>query len=441
MIQIPELLLKIFFSMLPGFLFTGLCLNREILTAGREPFPVPQLSSGIHLCYNVPRRRTVCKIHSEMRHSIMKILILSCNTGEGHNSAGKALAEYARLQGDEAEFMDIMMLGGKRVSHFVGGGYVSVVKHAPALFSLLYKIGGLVSSSRHKSPVYYANALLAGRLKRCLDGNDFDVIVTPHLFPAETLTYMKRKKMLRQKVVAVETDYTCIPFWEETECDYYILPHPSLIGEFAGKGIPEEKLKPFGIPVRPAFSKPGKKAEARKICRIPEDASVYLIMSGSMGFGKVNLFVARLLRRLGPNEYIIVICGSNQKLRKVLHTAFGRHPQVRILGYTEHISAYMDACDVIFTKPGGLTSTEAAVKGIPIVHTRPIPGCETKNLEFFTERGLSVTAPKMGGQIDAGQALLHDRARREEMCAKQRQVIPRNAAAEIWRLLRELSEE
>ena len=101
----------------------------------------------------------------------------------------------------------------------------------------------------------------------------------------------------------------------------------------------------------------------------------------------------------------------------------------------------MDACDVIFTKPGGLTSTEAAVKGIPIVHTRPIPGCETKNLEFFTERGLSVTAPKMGGQIDAGQELLHDRARREEMCAKQRQVIPRNAAAEIWRLLRELSEE
>ena len=67
----------------------------------------------------------------------MKILILSCNTGEGHNSAGKALAEYARLQGDEAEFMDIMMLGGKRVSRFVGGGYVSVVKHAPALFSLL----------------------------------------------------------------------------------------------------------------------------------------------------------------------------------------------------------------------------------------------------------------------------------------------------------------
>ena len=99
----------------------------------------------------------------------MKILILSCNTGEGHNSAGKALAEYARFHGDSAEFMDIMMLGGKRISRFVGGGYVSVVKYAPGFFSFLYKLGGLVSSSRHKSPVYYANALLAGRLKRYLE--------------------------------------------------------------------------------------------------------------------------------------------------------------------------------------------------------------------------------------------------------------------------------
>ena len=31
----------------------------------------------------------------------MKILILSCNTGEGHNSAGKAVMEAALLRGHE----------------------------------------------------------------------------------------------------------------------------------------------------------------------------------------------------------------------------------------------------------------------------------------------------------------------------------------------------
>ena len=371
----------------------------------------------------------------------MKILILSCNTGEGHNSAGKALMEYARSQGDEAELVDIMSLAGERISRLVGGGYVSVVKHTPAFFSLLYRIGVLVSSSRRKSPVYYANTLLAGRLKKYLDKNPCDVIVTPHLFPAETITYMKKKKMLAQKVVAIGTDYTCIPFWEETDCDYYVIPHASLAGEFTEKGIPGEKLLPYGIPVKPAFSKPGKKSAARSICRIPEDAKVYLIMSGSMGFGKVNLLVAQLLTKLASDEYIIVICGNNQRLRKIMHTAFGRHPQIRILGYTEHISAYMDACDVIFTKPGGLTSTEAAVKGIPIIHTKPIPGCEEKNLAFFTEHGMSVTGRSLNELIRCGQSLLHDRKRQDEMRRKQRETLPEDAAANIWRFLRKLSGE
>ena len=164
-------------------------------------------------------------------------------------------------------------------------------------------------------------------------------------------------------------------------------------------------------------------------------------MSGSMGFGKVNLLVAQLLTKLASDEYIIVICGNNRRLRKIMHTAFGRHPQIRILGYTEHISAYMDACDVIFTKPGGLTSTEAAVKGIPIIHTKPIPGCEEKNLAFFTEHGMSVTGRSLNELIRCGQSLLHDRKRQDEMRRKQRETLPEDAAANIWRFLRKLSGE
>ena len=65
----------------------------------------------------------------------MKILILSCNTGEGHNSAGKAVMEAALLRGHEVEFMDLMLLGGKTVSHMVGGAYISIVSLLPALQS------------------------------------------------------------------------------------------------------------------------------------------------------------------------------------------------------------------------------------------------------------------------------------------------------------------
>lgn len=365
----------------------------------------------------------------------MKVLILSCNTGEGHNYAGKALLECIRQKGDEADLLDIMLLAGKRVSHYVGDGYVSVVRHAPHFFHFLYKLGGLVSSSKRKSPVYYANALLAKPLKKYLDQHEYDIIVTPHLFAAETLTYMKQKKMLKQKFIAVETDYTCIPFWEETNCDYYVIPHRELKDEFISKGIPAYKLKAYGIPVRAAFSNPGDKRIAREICHIPQEAPVYLVMSGSMGFGKIQIFVAELLRRISTAEYLIIICGKNHRLYTILKKCYGRRTNVKIVEYTEHVSAYMDACDVLFTKPGGLTSTEAAVKGIPIVHTSPIPGCETSNMEFFNTHGLSVTSDNMYGQINAGLELQHDKQRQEAMLHSQRCTISKDAAARIYRLL------
>ena len=239
--------------------------------------------------------------------------------------------------------------------------------------------------------------------------------------------------------MAVETDYTCIPFWEETDCDYYIIPHYELIDEFTAKGIPRERLKPYGIPVRPAFSDQSDRQKARVRCRIPKHAQVYLIMSGSMGFGKIQLFVAELLRTRKPGEYVVVICGNNRRLQKILLAEFGKQEGVQILGYTEKIADFMAAADVLFTKPGGLTTTEAAVKGIPIVHTRPIPGCETKNLAFYTERGLSLTSQKLHGQILAGRKLMSNDELRHSMCTAQHTVIPSNAAEKTYRLLCQLS--
>ena len=90
----------------------------------------------------------------------MKVLILSCNTGEGHNSAGKAIKEYIESHGDQAEFIDLMMLSGKKTSNAVGGLYVNVVKHCPHLFGLVYRLGRLISSAKRKSPVYFACARL-----------------------------------------------------------------------------------------------------------------------------------------------------------------------------------------------------------------------------------------------------------------------------------------
>lgn len=369
----------------------------------------------------------------------MNILILSCNTGEGHNAAGHAVEDAALVRGHNVTFMDAMMLKGRRTSNIVGGAYVGIVKHMPILFGLIYKLGGLISNKYFKSPVYWANSYMAKHFKEYLEENNFDIIVTPHLYPAETLTYMKHHNMLNVKTVAIGTDYTCIPFWEETDCDYYVIPHRKLVDEYKKRGVSSHKLLPYGIPVRASFSHKLSRSEARKKCRLPEDTPVFLVMNGSMGFGKLVIFAEIFAKQCSNGEHIVIICGNNKKIHRILSRQFKDNSRVHIIGFTKHVSTYMDACDVIFTKPGGLTSTEALVKNIPIVHTAPIPGCETKNRDFFKSLGLSLTSKHILSQIKLGMSLVNDTALRNKLIENQMKESCGNAAEKIIELLEEIS--
>lgn len=180
----------------------------------------------------------------------MKVLILSSATGGGHNAAGAAVQEALLDAGHEAVMMDMFLLASARTARFVGQCYVRTARGIPRVFGMLYRFAGFISSSRRKSPIYYANGLMAKKLHAYLTEQHYDAIVMPHLFPAETITYMKRHGMTLPLTVAVATDYTCIPFFEETECDYYIIPHEELTEEYTRRKVPAGKLLPYGIPVK-----------------------------------------------------------------------------------------------------------------------------------------------------------------------------------------------
>lgn len=370
----------------------------------------------------------------------MRVLILSCKTGGGHDAAGRAIAKELQEMGEEAFLFDYLTLAGQKVSDRVGGSYVELVKRVPHVFGLLYRLGAIVSRLMRKSPIYFANHFMASYLERYLQENQFDAIVMPHLFPAETITYMKRKKMPLPLTVAVATDYTCIPFWGETECDYYVIPSERHRKSFTRGFIRAEQLLPFGIPVDPAFSHPKSKEEARKELGIRQDASVYLVVGGSMGAGQMKKFVKFLMRMKREEDEVIVICGSNRRNQKELGHRYKETEHISILGRTDHMPDYLQAVDVIFTKPGGLTSTEAAAAELPMVHTSPIPGCETVNRKYFGKLGMSVTGLESLSQAAAGVRLMEHPKQREQMQEQQRKHIPKDAAYQICRFLKEKTE-
>ena len=366
----------------------------------------------------------------------MKVLILSCNTGGGHNAAARAVAEAVRAHGDFAEILDYLCLAGNGVSRLVGDGYVEVVKKAPKAFGIAYHLGMAVSRCMRKSPVYYANARMAGDLSEYLKEHQVDAIVMPHLYPAETLTYMKRKGMHLPLTVAVMTDYTCIPFWEETDCDYYVVPHKKLCTQIVKRGIPKEKLKVFGIPVSPKCKEERTKEQARFELQMEQEKKYILIAAGSMGTKALFRMAELLVYMQNDEERLILICGNNQSLYKKLCRKYENRKTVRIVGYTDQMPLYLKACDVIFTKPGGLTSTEAAVCGIPIVHIKPIPGCETENRKFFRKLGMSISGKTVLGQAVNGIRLLNDQTKAQNMILAQKREINPDASEELYYFLK-----
>ena len=122
----------------------------------------------------------------------MKALILSTNTGGGHNTAGKAVLEALRERRIETRMRDILLFSGKKKSKVVCDTYVNITTKAPALFGLAYRAGEFISTDKFKSVIYYANKSAARRLSAYIEKNGFDAILMPHLFPAETITAIRK---------------------------------------------------------------------------------------------------------------------------------------------------------------------------------------------------------------------------------------------------------
>ncbi|MDE7222455.1 MAG: glycosyl transferase, partial [Acetatifactor sp.] len=199
----------------------------------------------------------------------------------------------------------------------------------------------------------------------------------------------------------------------------------------AQKGIPREKLIPTGIPVSDRFRHLPPRETARQALGMDTAGRCILIMTGSMGYGRIEGLVEALVQRMDSRDGIYILGGSNEKMKVRLRKAYREDERIRVLDYTDRTAEYLAASDMLFTKPGGLTSTEAAVAGIPLAHTRPIPGCEDCNQAFYNEHGISISAQSEERLVELAMELLAHPADCSDMVQRQKQVINGGAAEAI----------
>lgn len=367
----------------------------------------------------------------------MDALILSCSTGGGHNAAGKAIGEELQKRGHDVKTWDPYELVSSNLANRIGNVYIKIAQRVPWLFGIMYFLGEIYRKLPFRSPVYFVNRRIAKLLKSYLEQHPVDVIIMPHLFPAEVITYMKDHGMKVPMTLFIATDYACIPFTEETNCDYYAIPGKELMGEFVNKGIPENKLLPVGIPVSTKFIEDISREEAKRQLGLSAQKHYILVSGGSMGAGRLEQAIGIICNYMEKRKdtECIVICGNNSHLyEKLSKKKLGR---LHVLKSTQKMHLYMKASDVFLSKPGGLSSTEAAAAGSFLIHFSPIPGCELANRKFFECHHMCIAVRNMKRQLIPALQSAYRQQAAARMNMAQKKYVNGHACQEICDWLEE----
>lgn len=359
----------------------------------------------------------------------MKILVLSCSTGEGHNSAAKAVMEALDAKNIESELIDPIFFKSEKMMRRVSSVYNNIISKTPALFGFIYRIGGIYESLHLKSPVAWANSKYAEKLSEYIKLREFDAVICTQLFAMQAMVAAKQKYGVNLPVYCVLTDYTVIPFYKDAKgLNLHFVPTDSVKAELIQKGFPDECVMTTGIPTSPKFNLNLTKSEAKKLLSIPENKKVVSILSGGAGCGKIIKICRRMNKRLDESHLICVFSGKNEKLKNKLEREFGNIGKVKIIAFTPDVNIYIKASDVVLSKPGGLSSTEIAAARRPLVHLKAIPGCESYNIKHFTSNGLSLPGKSVRAAVTQTERLLSDTRLAEDIEKAQERLIPNNSA-------------
>lgn len=353
----------------------------------------------------------------------MKILIISCSTGGGHNACAKYILEELKNNNIEAEFKDFYDIVNKKAKKLSEKLYLSTLNGNGKIFKVVYKLGELYSKTKLKSPVYSVNKLHKKKLYNYIIQNKIDLVITTHIFPALTLTAIKKVPFL-----LVATDYTACPFMEEANPNYYVIQN-GIEKDFINKGIDEKKLLKTGIPVSSNFIKNAK--NIRYNLNIDKEKTI-LIMLGSMGFGNINKIVNNLLEI--DNTKIIIVTGSNKELYNKLKKI--KNKKLITLGYVHNMNDLIYSSDIVVSKPGGLSSTEIASINKPLIHAFAIPGIETINTNFFYNHKMSIKCDNENEIIQNIIKLLNDDKLQKEMIKSQSKIINKNSASDLVKFIK-----
>lgn len=321
----------------------------------------------------------------------MKLLILSVSAGGGHMNAAEALKAHALLNfpNAEIEIIDTIKYINPLLDKVIIGSYLKSLKISPSLFGILYNYSENDYALATVSNKF--NELMSYKILPFIKDFNPDAIIATHPFPIEMLSILKSKSKLPMPVVSILTDYAPHSTWIHPNVDAYIVSNSDMIEDMIARGVNKEIIYDYGIPVHPEFLKKHSKETTLTSLNLDPNKTTLLLMGGSLGIGNI-LDVYEQISSIPLDFQVIAIAGNNKKLLSTLADNISNSSkETRIVGYTNEVNKYMQASDLLITKPGGLTVSEALICNTPLAIFSAIPGQEEKNAEFLLKHNLATS--------------------------------------------------
>ena len=324
------------------------------------------------------------------------VLLLTINNGAAHTQAAEAIAAALEkcnpaLCTKIVDVSDWMSPLG-RFTHVTA--YLWLVKNAPAVWE---KIDAYQKKQTQTSPVWFYRRHCR-KLFELVREIEPSAIIATEVGCGEIGALIKKDLKLKIPLVAVSLDYDADRAWIQPEVDFYSVTADFVKTDFVKLGAEPQKVSVLGAPLKAQFDFPSETERAvkrQKICaELGFDAALPLVLvgGGGEGLGNIEQIIKSLLKDSATACQIVALTGTNASLR-------GRCEQIarqaessgaarlRVLGWTNELSEFYQAADLLISKLG-LTFFEAAACGLPIVALTPPPGAERVQYNLLEKFGI-----------------------------------------------------
>lgn len=345
----------------------------------------------------------------------MKIMLLTAATGGGHLRAANAVEKYIKSNtGYDVVTVDALKAVGKLLDKTVCDSYLFMAKRVPAMFGRLYRRTN--KQNLFSDLVPKLSGLFSNQLYVTIAEHNPDVIITTHPFATEMVADLKKDGLVKAPLICIITDYGVHRAYIADDVDAYVVASEDMLPELRAFGVDDRKVYPFGIPVHDVFFNRDDRNDFLSALELDPETPTVLFMAGSFGVSNI-IKLYRELEQTDVPMQIIVITGKNKKLFESFEKELedGTKIPTKLVYFTNEVERYMHASDLLVTKPGGLTVSEALACGLPMAVFDAIPGQEEDNANFLATHEMCVRLKKDSDFAHEISSLLKEKERLHSM--------------------------